>query len=62
MVRELGVRGSVKVVKVLTIQFKKKKTFQSSHRGAMETNPTRNNEIAGSILGLTLWVKDQALP
>ena len=38
------------------------KFFQSSLRGAAETNPSRNNEVEGLIPGLTQWVKDLALP
>ena len=36
-------------------------TFESSHHGAAETNPTRNHEVVGSIPGLTQWVKDPVL-
>ena len=36
--------------------------FQSSHHGAVEKNPTRNHEVAGSIPGLAQWVKALALP
>ena len=35
-----------------------KVTAKSSHCGAVKMNPTRNHEIAPSIPGLTLQVKD----
>ena len=35
--------------------------FWSSHRGAVETNPTRNHEVVGLIPGLVQWLKDPAL-
>ena len=38
-----------------------KKKKKNSHYGAVETYPTRNYEFAGSILGLTQWIKDLTL-
>ena len=34
----------------------------SSRHGTVETNPTRNDEVAGLIPGLTQQVKDPVLP
>ena len=38
-----------------------KPTCGSLRCGAVETNPNRNHEVAGSIPGLTQWVKNQVL-
>ena len=38
-----------------------KKVEGSSHHGAVETNPTRNDEVAGTNPGLAQWVKDPVL-
>ena len=43
-------------------KFKKFLNSRSSHRGAVEMNPTRKHEVVGLIPGLTQWVKNLALP
>ena len=35
--------------------------FGTFCRGAVEMDPTRNHRVAGSIPGLTQWVKDLSL-
>ena len=40
----------------------KSKQLLSSRHGAVETNPTRNYEVAGTIPGLIQWVEDPVLP
>ena len=44
------------------LQCSQKEKRKSCHRGAAETNPTRNQEVAGSIPGLDQWVMDLVLP
>ena len=39
----------------------KMQSIGGSRCGTAETNPTSNREVAGSIPGLTQWVKDLAL-
>ena len=38
------------------------KALQSSTHGKAEVNLTRNHDVVDSIPGLTLWVRDPALP
>ena len=35
--------------------------LRNSYHGAVETSPTRNHEVAGSIPGLVQWVKGLVL-
>ena len=46
---------------VVHYNFQKFPTHRSSCHGALETNPTRNREVSGSVPGLAQWVEDPAL-
>ena len=45
-------KKEIGVSQVKQVELNFKMHFRSSHRGAVETNPTRNHEVAGSIPGL----------
>ena len=47
---------------MLLIGHEIKRQTGSSHHGSVVTNLTSIHEDVGSILGLTQWIKDQALP
>ena len=60
---EKGLLGTPQLVLSLVVLFCFiKKIFRSSCCSAVEMNPTRNHEVAGSIPDLAQWVKDPALP
>ena len=46
----------------LTDEWIKKMWYRSSRSGTIETNLTRNHEVAGLSPGLAQWIKDLGLP
>ena len=45
-----------------TVDYYQRTLLWSFPCGAMETNPTSNHEVEGSIPGCVQWVKDLVLP
>ena len=52
----------IDLFRLLTVPNLKYLSWGSSRHGAVETNPTRNHEVTGSIPGLVQWVNNLVLP
>ena len=52
----------IKIQSIFKHKFYLKCLVRGSRRGPVETNLTSNYEEAGSLPGLTQWIKDPAFP